>query len=184
MQKKNIQTAEVTLHVGIGTFRPVEVSDIETHQMHQERIEVPAATVEKIQQTKANGGRVIAVGTTSTRALEGAAAISGKLQPYNGKTELFIYPGYQWRVIDGLITNFHLPGSSLMMMVSALIGAGAAASPLRSRYPKRISFLLIWGCHVDSAGGNFKPPNDSPMIFLRYFFDISSFWPVWASRLS
>jgi len=122
LAEKNIQTAEVTLHVGIGTFRPVEVSDIETHQMHQERIEVPAATVEKIQQTKANGGRVIAVGTTSTRALEGAAAISGKLQPYNGKTELFIYPGYQWRVIDGLITNFHLPGSSLMMMVSALIG--------------------------------------------------------------
>lgn len=119
---KGIQTAEVTLHVGIGTFRPVEVTDIETHQMHQERIDVPTETVEKIRQTKANGGRVIAVGTTSTRALEGTATACGELQPYCGKTELFIYPGYQWQVIDGLITNFHLPGSSLLMMVSALMG--------------------------------------------------------------
>ncbi|WP_121970495.1 tRNA preQ1(34) S-adenosylmethionine ribosyltransferase-isomerase QueA [Leptolyngbya sp. BC1307] len=119
---KGIQTAEVTLHVGIGTFRPVEVTDIETHTMHQERIEVGAATVEKIQQTKASGGRVIAVGTTSTRALEGTVAACGQLQPYSGKTDLFIYPGYRWQVIDGLITNFHLPGSSLLMMVSALIG--------------------------------------------------------------
>jgi S-adenosylmethionine:tRNA ribosyltransferase-isomerase len=123
LAQKGIQRAEVTLHVGIGTFRPVEVADIKTHNMHQERIEVPAATVEKIRQTKARGGRVIAVGTTSTRALEGAAAIGdGHLIPYIGKTDIFIYPGYQWRVIDGLITNFHLPGSSLMMMVSALIG--------------------------------------------------------------
>ncbi|MGC1309648.1 MAG: tRNA preQ1(34) S-adenosylmethionine ribosyltransferase-isomerase QueA [Phormidesmis sp.] len=122
LNQKGIQTAEVTLHVGIGTFRPVEVTDIATHQMHQERIEVPEETVEKIRQTKANGGRVIAVGTTSTRALEGASAICGELQPYSGKTEIFIYPGYRWQVIDGLITNFHLPGSSLLMMVSALIG--------------------------------------------------------------
>ncbi|MEL6555892.1 MAG: tRNA preQ1(34) S-adenosylmethionine ribosyltransferase-isomerase QueA [Cyanobacteria bacterium J06621_11] len=122
LANKGIDTAEVTLHVGIGTFRPVEVTDIETHEMHQERIEVPAETVEKIRQTKANGGRVITVGTTSTRALEGVAAICGKLEPYTGKTNLFIYPGYQWQVIDGMITNFHLPESSLLMMVSALIG--------------------------------------------------------------
>ena len=120
--QKGIETAEVTLHVGIGTFRPVEVSDIGTHQMHQERIEVPQSTVEKIHQTKARGGRVIAVGTTSTRALEGAAAACKGLQPYSGRTNLFIYPGYRWQVIDGMITNFHLPGSSLLMMVSALIG--------------------------------------------------------------
>ena len=122
LSAKGIQTAEVTLHVGIGTFRPVEVTDIETHEMHQERIEVSAATVEQIKQTKAKGGRVIAVGTTSTRALEGAAAIYGELQSYIGKTDLFIYPGYQWQVIDGMITNFHLPGSSLLMMISAMIG--------------------------------------------------------------
>ena len=122
LSAKGIHTASITLHVGIGTFRPVEVTDIETHQMHQERIEVSAATIEKIKQTKASGGRVIAVGTTSTRALEGTAAICGDLQPYTGRTDLFIYPGYQWRIIDGMITNFHLPGSSLMMMISALIG--------------------------------------------------------------
>ena len=122
LSDKGIETATITLHVGIGTFRPVEVSDIQTHKMHEERIEVPLSTVEKIRQTKARGGRVIAVGTTSTRALEGAAAACGELQPFMGKTNIFIYPGYQWRVIDGLITNFHLPESSLLMMVSALIG--------------------------------------------------------------
>lgn len=120
--QKGIQTAEVTLHVGIGTFRPVEVADIKAHEMHQERIEVSTETVEKIRQTKAKGGRVIAVGTTSTRALEGAAAVCGGLQAYNGRTDLFVYPGYRWQVIDGMITNFHLPGSSLLMMISALIG--------------------------------------------------------------
>jgi S-adenosylmethionine:tRNA ribosyltransferase-isomerase len=118
---RGIQQAFVTLHVGVGTFRPVEVEDITQHQMHGEWGEVPAAVVEAIQQTKAKGGRVIAVGTTAVRALEGAAQ-GGILQPHCGKTELFIYPGYQWRVIDGMITNFHLPKSSLMMLVSALIG--------------------------------------------------------------
>lgn len=122
LSAKGIQTAEVTLHVGIGTFRPVEVTDIETHKMHEERIEVPLETVEKIRQTKASGGRVIAVGTTSTRALEGVVAACGELQSFNGRTDIFIYPGYRWQVIDGLITNFHLPESSLLMMVSALIG--------------------------------------------------------------
>jgi len=122
LESKGIEMAEVTLHVGIGTFRPVEVTDIKTHEMHQERIEVSAETVEQIRRTKAKGGRVIAVGTTSTRALEGVAAVKGELAPFEGRTDIFIYPGYQWRVIDGLITNFHLPGSSLLMMVSALIG--------------------------------------------------------------
>ena len=116
-----IEQASITLHVGVGTFRPVEVENVTSHQMHGEWLEVSAATVAKIQQTKASGGRVIAVGTTVVRALEGAAA-SGELQPYCGKTELFIYPGYQWRVVDGLITNFHLPRSTLLMLVSALIG--------------------------------------------------------------
>jgi len=116
-----IAQVTVTLHVGVGTFRPVEVADITTHQMHSEWVEVPIATVEKILETKARGGRVIAVGTTVARSLEGAA-IGGELESYTGKTDIFIYPGYQWRVIDGLITNFHLPRSSLLMLVSALIG--------------------------------------------------------------
>lgn len=140
LSDKGIQTAEITLHVGIGTFRPVEVSDIKTHQMHEERIEVPAETVEKIRQTKARGGRVIAVGTTSTRALEGAAAACGELQPFNGRTDIFIYPGYQWRVIDGLITNFHLPESSLLMMVSALIGRERLMSVYREAIAQNYRF--------------------------------------------
>ncbi|MCL6751151.1 tRNA preQ1(34) S-adenosylmethionine ribosyltransferase-isomerase QueA [Nostoc sp. CCCryo 231-06] len=121
LRDRNINQAFITLHVGVGTFRPVEVEDVTTHQMHEEWIEVPAATVEQIRATKAAGGRIIAVGTTAVRALEGAAQ-SGNLQPFCGKTDLFIYPGYQWRVVDGLITNFHLPRSSLLMLVSALIG--------------------------------------------------------------
>ncbi|MEH2024808.1 MAG: tRNA preQ1(34) S-adenosylmethionine ribosyltransferase-isomerase QueA [Nostoc sp.] len=121
LRDRQINQAFVTLHVGVGTFRPVEVEDVTSHQMHEEWIEVPAATVEQIRATKAAGGRIIAVGTTAVRALEGAAK-SGNLQPFCGKTDLFIYPGYQWRVVDGLITNFHLPRSSLLMLVSALIG--------------------------------------------------------------
>ncbi|WP_442942301.1 tRNA preQ1(34) S-adenosylmethionine ribosyltransferase-isomerase QueA [Nostoc sp.] len=121
LRDRKINQAFVTLHVGVGTFRPVEVEDVTTHHMHEEWIEVPIATVEQIRATKADGGRIIAVGTTAVRALEGATQ-SGNLQPFCGKTDLFIYPGYQWRVVDGLITNFHLPRSSLLMLVSALIG--------------------------------------------------------------
>jgi len=122
LAKKGINAAFITLHVGVGTFRPVEVEDVTTHQMHGEWIEVSQATVEQIYATKVKGGRIIAVGTTAVRALEGAAAASGQLQAFCGKTHIFIYPGYQWRVVDGLITNFHLPRSSLLMLVSALIG--------------------------------------------------------------
>lgn len=121
LRDRKINQAFVTLHVGVGTFRPVEVEDVTTHHMHEEWIEVPTTTVEQIRATKAAGGRIIAVGTTAIRALE-AAAKSGNLQPFCGKTDLFIYPGYEWRVVDGLITNFHLPRSSLLMLVSALIG--------------------------------------------------------------
>lgn len=121
LAEKGIEHTFVTLHVGVGTFRPVESQDITEHQMHGEWIEVSPDTVAKIQATKARGGRVIAVGTTSVRSLEGAAQL-GELRPYCGKTMLYIYPGYPWQVIDGMITNFHLPKSSLLMLVSALIG--------------------------------------------------------------
>ncbi|GAB4231793.1 MAG: tRNA preQ1(34) S-adenosylmethionine ribosyltransferase-isomerase QueA [Stanieria sp.] len=124
LQAKGINQAYLTLHVGVGTFRPVEVENITDHVMHQEWIELPLATVEQINATKARGGRIIAVGTTVVRALEGAAkaAQNQSLKPFRGKTDLFIYPGYRWQVVDGLITNFHLPYSSLLMLVSALIG--------------------------------------------------------------
>ncbi len=118
-----INRAFVTLNVGVGTFRPVEVEDITTHSMHQEWIEVPPETVEKIEETKARGGRILAVGTTAVRAVEGAVKEKGgHLSAFYGKTNLFIYPGYKWQVIDGLITNFHLPRSSLLMLVSAMVG--------------------------------------------------------------
>lgn len=121
LEQRGIARTQLTLHVGVGTFRPVEAENILEHKMHGEWIDLPASTVEKILATKAHGGRVIAVGTTVVRALEGAAQ-GRSLEPFQGKTDLYIYPGYPFRVIDGLITNFHLPGSSLMMLVSALIG--------------------------------------------------------------
>ncbi|MGJ3252001.1 MAG: tRNA preQ1(34) S-adenosylmethionine ribosyltransferase-isomerase QueA [Elainellaceae cyanobacterium] len=121
LQQANIQHTFVTLHVGVGTFRPVDSEDITAHAMHGEWVDVPKETVAAIQRTKANGGRIIAVGTTVVRSLE-AAAQDGEIHPFCGKTDLFIYPGYTWRVVEGLITNFHLPKSSLLMLVSALIG--------------------------------------------------------------
>jgi len=121
LQGRGIDQARLTLHVGIGTFRPVETDHILEHTMHAEWVNLPAATVTAIQNTKARGGRVIAVGTTVARALEGACQ-EKPLAPWQGKTDVFIYPGYQWRVVDGLITNFHLPKSSLLMLVSALVG--------------------------------------------------------------
>ncbi|MBD1912428.1 MULTISPECIES: tRNA preQ1(34) S-adenosylmethionine ribosyltransferase-isomerase QueA [unclassified Leptolyngbya] len=121
LKSQGIEQTFITLHVGVGTFRPVEVDDITTHRMHGEWLEISPEVVEKIQETKARGGRVIAVGTTVIRSLEGAAQ-DGGLKPFQGKTELYIYPGYQWQVVDGLITNFHLPQSSLMMLVSAFVG--------------------------------------------------------------
>jgi S-adenosylmethionine:tRNA ribosyltransferase-isomerase len=122
LKAQGIRQAFVTLHVGIGTFRPVEAERITDHAMHAEWVELPEETVQLIAETKAAGGRVIAVGTTAVRSLEGIATQTGTLQPYCGKVNLFIYPGYRWKVIDGMITNFHLPKSSLLMLVSALVG--------------------------------------------------------------
>ncbi|MDD9896533.1 MAG: S-adenosylmethionine:tRNA ribosyltransferase-isomerase, partial [Gammaproteobacteria bacterium] len=106
------------LHVGAGTFQPVRVENIEDHQMHKELIEVSAKVCEKVNACKEKGGRVIAVGTTSVRSLE-AAAENGKLMPCSRETDIFIYPGYRFQVVDAMITNFHLPGSTLLMLVSA-----------------------------------------------------------------
>jgi len=121
LKDKGVESTTVTLHVGAGTYQPVRVDDIKDHQMHSEWLEVTQATCDKITQTKQNGGRVIAVGTTSVRCLETAAS-SGELKPYNGDTDIFIYPGYQFNVVDALITNFHLSESTLLMLVSAFAG--------------------------------------------------------------
>lgn len=114
--------AEVTLYVGYGTFSPVRCEDIRSHRMHREYIEVPEATAEAVARAKAQGRPVLAIGTTSARALEGTAELCGRVQPYTGWTDIFLYPGRRFRVVDGLLTNFHLPESSLLMLVSALAG--------------------------------------------------------------
>lgn len=120
---KGVEIAYVTLHVGLGTFRPVNVESIEEHVMHAEYYRIPEETANAINKAKAEGRRVLAVGTTSCRTLETAGQMhDGKLQAASGWTDIFIYPGYQFRVIDGLLTNFHLPKSTLVMLVSALAG--------------------------------------------------------------
>ena len=138
LKEQGIGEAFVTLHVGLGTFRPVKDDDIRKHHMHIEHYTIPAETAEKIRETKANGGRVIAVGTTSCRTLEGAAAQYGEIRACEGDTGIFIYPPYDFQVIDGLITNFHLPESTLIMLVSAFAGYDhtmqAYAEAVRERY--------------------------------------------------
>lgn len=119
IKDKGVNIGFVTLHVGIGTFRPVKADNIEEHQMHSEHYHLPEETAQLIQETKANGGRVIAVGTTSCRTLESVATFNGKICAADGWTNIFIYPGYQFKCIDGLLTNFHLPESTLIMLVSA-----------------------------------------------------------------
>ena len=122
IRQMGVKIAHVTLHVGLGTFRPVKVDDVEKHHMHSEFYVVEEDQAKLINDTKKNGGRIISVGTTSCRTLESAADEDGNLQAKSGWTEIFIYPGYQFKIIDGLITNFHLPESTLLMLVSALAG--------------------------------------------------------------
>lgn len=122
IEKKGVKIVNVTLHVGIGTFRPVKVENIKEHQMHSEHYFIDEETANIINDTKKNGNRVIAVGTTSCRVLETVSDENGKLQQQEGDTSIFIYPGYKFKIVDALITNFHLPESSLIMLVSALAG--------------------------------------------------------------
>ncbi len=122
MRKAGASFAEVTLHVGPGTFQPVEVEDVRRHRMHEEFWRIEDAAASAIERARAQGGRVVAVGTTSLRCLESAADAMGALRAGDGRSDLFIYPGYRFRVVDALLTNFHLPRSTLLMLVSALAG--------------------------------------------------------------
>lgn len=122
LKQKGVEVANVTLHVGIGTFRPVKVENVEEHHMHSEHYYIKQEDVEKINNAKKNGKRVIAIGTTSCRVLETIADEKGMVKPTEGDTQIFIYPGYKFKCLDGLITNFHLPESTLIMLVSALAG--------------------------------------------------------------
>lgn len=121
IEDKGVQSARLTLHVGAGTFQPVRVDNILEHQMHSEQIEVPQAVCDAVSACRSRGGRSIAVGTTSVRSLESASK-QGELQPFTGDTDIFIYPGYEFKSVDAMITNFHLSGSTLMMLVSAFAG--------------------------------------------------------------
>lgn len=118
IKDKGVDIAYITLHVGSGTFKPVQVDDVESHKMHAEVISVPVEVCQKIRQTKENGGRVITIGTTSVRSLE-TAGQNGQIEPYQGETDIFLYPGKKFNVVDAMITNFHLPKSTLIMLVSA-----------------------------------------------------------------
>ena len=122
IRDKGVDIAHVTLHVGLGTFRPVKVDDVETHHMHSEFYMIDRTAAEKINRAKDKGKRVVCVGTTSCRTIESAADENGRLKECSGWTDIFIYPGYRFKILDALITNFHLPESTLVMLVSALAG--------------------------------------------------------------
>lgn len=140
LAKKGVNSTFVTLHVGAGTFQPVRVDNIAEHHMHKEYIEVSADTVEAVKQTRARGGRVVAVGTTCVRALESAAR-GGELQPFVGDTDIFITPGYAFQVVDALITNFHLPESTLLMLVSAFAGFNEVMAAYQHAIEQRYRFF-------------------------------------------
>jgi len=150
LEKKGVRLVTITLHVGLGTFRPVKVENIEEHEMHAEYCIIDEKAAEQINQTRREGGRVIAIGTTSCRTLESQAKPDGTLEPYDGWTNCFIYPGYTFKCIDGLITNFHLPESTLIMLVSALASRETILAAYEEAVEKRYRFfsfgdaMLIW----------------------------------------
>lgn len=141
IRQKGVKIAYVTLHVGLGTFRPVKVDDVTRHKMHSEHYEIPAETARLINETKQNGGRVIAIGTTSCRTLESVATQYGAIKPCEGFTDIFIYPGYQFKVLDGLVTNFHLPESTLIMLVSAFAGYDNVMNAYKLAVEERYRFF-------------------------------------------
>lgn len=141
IEEKGIDIARVTLHVGLGTFRPVKVDEITDHHMHSEFYQVDEEAAEKINRAKDSGHRVICVGTTSCRTIESAADETGHLKPTSGWTEIFIYPGYKFKILDGLITNFHLPESTLIMLVSALAGREHVLAAYEEAVQERYRFF-------------------------------------------
>jgi S-adenosylmethionine:tRNA ribosyltransferase-isomerase len=140
LDKLGVRLEMVTLHVGAGTFQPVREEKIENHHMHSEYLEVSSSVCDAVAETRDMGGRVIAVGTTSVRSLETAAA-SGELEPFSGDSRIFIYPGYDFRVVDGMITNFHLPESTLLMLISAFAGLNAIKAAYQHAIEARYRFF-------------------------------------------
>ena len=146
IESRGINIAYVTLHVGLGTFRPVKEDKVLDHKMHSEHYELPERTANLINETKKNGGRVIAVGTTSCRTLESVASMKGEIVPCEGYTDIFIYPGYKFKVLDGLITNFHLPESTLIMLVSAFAGYENTMNAYRIAVEEKYRFFSFGDC--------------------------------------
>jgi len=140
LERAGVQSAFLTLHVGAGTFQPVRTERIEEHRMHSEYLEVPESVCAAVRATRQAGGRVVAVGTTSVRSLE-TAALGGELQPYRGDSDIFIYPGFELRVVDVLLTNFHLPESTLLMLVSAFAGHDKVLAAYRQAVAERYRFF-------------------------------------------
>ncbi|HEX7370733.1 MAG TPA: tRNA preQ1(34) S-adenosylmethionine ribosyltransferase-isomerase QueA [Rhodanobacteraceae bacterium] len=159
LRARGVDFGYITLHVGAGTFQPVRAEKIEDHEMHREWLNVGAELVEKMHRTRAKGGRVIAVGTTVVRALEAARGENGKVEPFAGETRIFIFPGYRITSIDGLITNFHLPESTLLMLVSAFAGREFVLSAYKHAVEQRYRFysygdaMLMWPNSRDSGLG-------------------------------
>ena len=151
IKEKGVEIGYVTLHVGLGTFRPVKADDIEDHHMHSEHYHLPAETADLINNTKKNGGRVFAVGTTCCRTLESVAAFRGEIKEDDGWTDIFIYPGYEFKCVDCLITNFHLPESTLIMLVSAFCGYDNTMNAYKVAVEEKYRFfsfgdsMLIYG---------------------------------------
>ncbi len=153
LEGKGIGIAYVTLHVGLGTFRPVKEENVLEHHMHTEHYEVSREAADTINRTKAQGGRIVCVGTTSCRTLESAADESGLVQPGSGDTDIFIYPGYRFRVLDALITNFHLPESTLIMLVSALAGREHVLAAYEEAVRERYRFFSFGDAMLIVDGG-------------------------------
>ena len=141
LRAQGVQIVDVLLHVGLGTFRPVTAERVEDHHMHAEYCEVTEEAARRINAARAAGGRIVAVGTTSVRTLESAAAPDGQVRPFAGQTDIFITPGYRFRAVDALITNFHLPGSTLLMLVSALAGREEMLRAYRHAVQERYRFF-------------------------------------------
>lgn len=142
LRELGIETAEVTLHVGAGTFQPVRVDDLDAHRMHAEWLDVSAGLCQRVEATRARGGRVVAVGTTSVRSLETAAlAADGELKPFRGDSRLFIRPGFRFQVVDAMLTNFHLPESTLLMLVAAFAGHAQIMAAYRHAVARRYRFF-------------------------------------------
>lgn len=155
LRERGIGSTRVTLHVGAGTFQPVRSDDLDGHHMHSEWLEVDEQAVAAVDRVRAEGRRVVAVGTTSVRSLETAAA-AGRLAPYRGETQLFIRPGYRYRVVDALVTNFHLPESTLLMLVCALAGHGRVMAAYRHAVAERYRFFSYGDAMLVEADGEAK----------------------------